>query len=244
MIMIVLIAQAGAEKKQLITYFQNNSPPKYIELNNDYTGICIDIINEINARLHSSEVAIINPTQANVPVKRIMKYIELSQEIDLFVGAAKTQSRMIHVGNFSTALYAIKGTFAKNKTNNFVYQDIDSLSGLIIGVLRGSSSVKLMNNISGVQVVKTNTIEQSLNMLAIGRIDLVYYHDLGLKWQINSLNLRGLVELVDEHEYLQSGFQYIIYNKNVSKVVIAKIDKVIESMHADGSMNKILKKYQ
>jgi len=233
---------ASSEKIQLTTYFQNNSPPKYIESNQSYTGICIDIINELNARL--DDITIINPEQVKVPVKRIMKYLELNKEIALFVGAAKTQARMDNIGSYSAALYAIKGTFAKRKTNDFVFRDRESLNGLTIGVLRGSSTVALMNSIVGVNVVQTNTIEQSLKMLAVDRVDLVYYHDLGLNWQITSLNLRDLVELVDEHQYLESGFQYILYNKNVLNEVIAKVDTVINAMHADGTIKKIIKKYQ
>jgi len=237
-------SHASSEKIKLTTYFQNNSPPKYIESNQSYTGICVDIINEINARLDSSDIAIHNPDQITVPVKRIMKYLELNREIDLFVGAAKTQARMDNIGNYSTALYAIKGTFAKRKTNDFVFRDRESLNGLTIGVLRGSSTVEVMNSVVGVNVVQTNTIEQSLKMLAADRVDLVYYHDLGLLWQINSLNLSSLISMVDEHEYLEQGFQYILYNKNVPKGAITKVDQVILSMHVDGSIDKILKKYQ
>jgi len=229
---------------KLNTYFQNNSPPRYIEFNQKTTGICIDIIDEINKRLESKKIIITNPNQIKVPMKRIIKYIELNKEIDIFVGAAKNQARINHVGKYSTPLFSIIGTFAKNKTNDFFYSGKDSLKGLSTGVLRGSISESMLQDIAGVNVVPTNTIEQSLRMLAANRIDLVYYHDLGLNWQIRSLKLNKKIEVVNAHQYLEQGHQYILYTNRVSKEVITKINKVITSMHADGSMHSIIKKYQ
>jgi len=243
-LLICCSGEAFSTEKQLVTYFQNNSPPRYFQSNKMNTGICIDVINEINHRLEATKITIINPNQIEVPMKRIMQYIELDQDIDLFVGAAKTQGRVDHIGQYSIALFPIRGTFAKNRTNNFLFTGKDSLKGLTIGVLRGSSSVELMNNIIGVNPVQTNTIEQSLKMLEAGRLDLVYYHSLGLRWQIGELNLRNVIELIDEHEYLEEGHQYIIYASHVPKEIISKVDKVIEAMRADGSMDYIVNKYQ
>jgi polar amino acid transport system substrate-binding protein len=233
---------AFAEKTLLYTYFQDDSPPRYFERNNGDTGICVDIIDALNARLEPLEIAIINPEKQKVPRKRITEYLKASEEIDLFVGGAKTEE-MEEWGQFSVPLYPLKSTFAKRRDDPSLYVDSDSVKGLTVGVLRGSRSVQTMNQIEGVTVEETNTMEQSLKKLAAGRVDLVYYHNMGLGWQIKSFNLGDHMVVVDEYKS-EPISHYIIYSKTVSPNIIAEIDTVIESMQTDGTLDRILEKYK
>ena len=87
-------------------------------------------------------------------------------------------------------------------------------------------------------------MEQSLKKLAAGRVDLVYYHDMGLAWQIKNFNLGNNVVLVDMPEKFDSSPHYIIFAKNASQKMMTEINAAIESMQADGSINRILQKYR
>ena len=241
--LVVFSHNAFAEKTLLHTYFHSDAPPRYFEINNMDTGICIDIIHELNARLEPRGISIVNPNNEKAPVARISYYLEHNEEIDLFVGAAQTDDLVKKGIQFSVPLYPLNGAFAKRKDDPFVFVNTDSLKGLTVGVLRGSRSVQTMN-IEGVTVEETNTMEQSLKKLAAGRVDLVYYHDMGLAWQIKNFNLGSDVVLVDMPEKFDSSPHYIIFSKNVSQKIITEINMAIESMQADGSIDRILQKYR
>ncbi|MBV1909815.1 MAG: ABC transporter substrate-binding protein [Kangiellaceae bacterium] len=240
---LLLGGNTHAGQTLLRTYFQNDAPPRYYEIDSINTGICIDIINEINARLAIKGIVIVNIESQKAPTKRIIHYLNVKEEIELFVGGAKTKTRLRGGAQFSIPLYPLNGTFAKRQDNPFVFVDKASLKGLTVGVLRGSRSVVAMTNITDILVEQSDTMEQSLKKLAAGRIDLVYYHDMGLAWQIKSFKLDDRLELVNQHDYIESNPHHIIYSKNVAADVIEKIDVVIESMQTDGSMALILDKY-
>lgn len=242
--LVVFSNNTGAETTLLRTYFHSDAPPRYFEINNMDTGICLDIIHELNARLEPNGISIVNPNNEKVPVKRIQYYLEQNAEIDLFVGAALTEDLVASGIQFSVPLYSLNGAFAKRRDDPFVFVNPDSLKGLTVGVLRGSRSVETMTNIEGVTVEETSTMEQSLKKLAVGRVDLVYYHDMGLAWQIKHFNLGDNVVLAEMDEKFDSAPHYIIFSKNASQKIITAINTAIESMQADGSMDRILQKYR
>lgn len=239
-----LCTSAFAQKTILHTYYHDNAPPRYFVLNNMDTGICVDIIKELNVRLESKGISIINLGDQRVPVKRILRYLENDIEIDLFVGSAKTKKRIKAGLKFSVPIYPLYGTFAKRIDDPFVIRDTNSLRGMAIGVLRGSRSVQTMNQIEGITVVETNSMELGLKMLAVGRIDLVYYHHMGLAWQIKGYGLADKLMLVNEHEYIESAPHYIVFSKKFSNDIIAEINKVIESIQENGIIDNILEKYK
>ena len=237
-------AQTLATKIDLNTYFQNDAAPRYMQANDKAAGICIEIMAQLNIRLKSHNISIINPTNERVPIKRILHSLQKTQKIDLFIGGAKTKSRIAAGVQFSTPLYPLSGTFAKRIQYPFIYTDETSLMNMTVGVLRGSRSVHTMSNIAGVKLESTNTMLQSLGKLANGRVDLVYYHDMGLAWQIKNSMLKEQLMLIDKHANIESAPHYILFSSRTSPVIIDLINNMIKAMHKDGSITEILNKYR
>jgi len=242
-LLLFILPHASAERIVLNTFFQNEAPPRYFVENSKDTGIAIDIITALNQRLDKANIVIKNNTNAKVPMKRIVRYLEQGKDIELFVGGAKNLQRMAMGQQFSRPLYMLTVTFAKHRDNDFTYSSISSLDNLHIGVLRGGRSEQMLKTLSNAHVFSINTIEQGLQMLALKRIDLLSYHQLGLAWNIQHLALNDTLVLISPDEYLEQIPHYIIYSKNISKSLIATIDTVIEAMKKDGTMNHILAKY-
>jgi len=228
----------------LHTYFQNNAAPRYLQVNDKATGIGIEILAQLNIRLKPHNISIINPNNEQVPIKRILHSLQKTKEIDLFIGGAKTKSRIASGVQFSIPLYPLSGTFAKRIQHPFIYTDETSLINMTVGVLRGSRSVQTMSNIEGVKLESTNTMLQSLQKLASGRIDLVYYHDMGLAWQIKNSPLKEQLMLIDKHPNIESAPHYILFSNRTSPPFIDLINNMIRAIQSDGSLEGILKKYR
>lgn len=241
---LCLSLQICAKQIHLYTYFQNNAAPRYMLSNDIPTGIGVDILAQLNILLKPHEISIININNDSVPITRILHSLEKNEKIDLFVGGAKTKARMLLGVQFSIPIYPLFGTFAKHKQNPFIYNNKDSLKEMTVGVLRGSRSVQTMSKFEGVKIEKTNTMQQSLKKLASGRIDLVYYHAMGLAWQIKKSNLKEQLTLIDKHENIESAPHYILFSSRTSPDIIALINNLIKTMHNDGSIGHILNKYR
>jgi len=232
-----------ADKVRLYTYFQENAAPRYMLVDGQTRGIAVDIIQQLNVLLQAYDIVIINRSVSNIPMKRILHSMQHNEQIDLFVGAAKTVERIQKGVRYSIPLYPLRGTFAKRAQNPFIFKNITSLNNMTVGVLRGSRSVQTMSSIAGVRIEKTNTMQQSLQKLASGRIDLVYYHELGLAWQIKNSPLKEQLTLINEHQYIETAPHYIIYASRTPSHIIDTINTIIKQMQVNGSLDKILNNY-
>ncbi len=243
--LVILSPLIRADERLLKTYVQSDAPPRYIYSEKGSGGVCMDIINEINRRLNGNGNANIEVENKSVPIKRILDYLVSERKISVFVGSAKTEERKNLNLQFSSPLYPIQTSFAKRSGDEFQYLDDSSLDGKIISVLRGSRSDTLVNRFGKSTIVRANSIEQSLHMLSAGRVDLVYYHDLGLAWQIRDLGLVDQISLVGDHiSFNDASEHFILYSKSVPKDIVARIDVEINKMKADGTIDSILKKYR
>lgn len=233
------LSNSYAAKIVLLTRTQNNAPPRYFVKNGISTGICVDMIDELNIRLEKDNISI-KTEKGSLPLRRLMKYLE-NGTIDIVVGLSKNKKRenKFHI---TIPIYPLTMSFAKRQADPFEYTDIDSLRGVKIGTLGGASSSKTMKKIDGAYVSETTTIEQALKKLKAGRINLVFYHNLGLSWQIKEFNLSNDLLLV-KNPFLSKG-HHIAISKKVSPDVVSKINMAIKSMRSGGVIDKILAKYK
>lgn len=227
---------------RLKTQFQYNAPPRYFVEGEIDKGVCIDIINVLNTRM-MGDFRIYNPGNRHIPVSRIFNTIK-NNEIDIWVGSAKTDERQLAGIKFSIPLYNLKGAFAKRSDFNFKFINAASLQGVRVGVLRGSRSIETMRSFSGVEILEFNTMEQALKGVASGRIDLAYYHDMGLKWQIKYYEFRDKLTLAELSISIESAPHYIMFSPSVSDDIISYYNRFIDEMINDGTMQEILDKYR
>ena len=238
MICFMCFMYAHAVGMELKTVYQKDAPPRYINERGQVFGICVDIINTLNTILRERNIRIVT-IDNDMPFVRLRKHLE-SGEIDVFFGLTKNKERE-KLYRYANQLYEIHYTFAKLKSNPFEYTGEASLKDKVVGALRGSNSAKIISRIQGVEVNLVNTIPQSFEMLMLKRIDMIYYHNLGLEWNIKQSEYRNDLKLVI-NPYV-SAHQYMAFSKNVSSDIV-QVEEVLSSMSEDGTIAKIMEKYR
>lgn len=226
----------------LQTSFQD-SIPKYIQQQNSVSGICFDIITELNKRLQTKKILISyprTPADAFMPWKRIQLYLE-SGKLDIVVGMAKNEKRLQLYTFSQEALYTVHSVLAISADTPFRYRSLADLTGKHITAVRGTKTSKMLADVPQIQLSLVKTPTAALQMLLSGRSNLAFYHDLGLAYIIKKNNWQDKIILekgVDEYEH------FIAYNKKTPVAVREQIDSELAAIKRDGTMKRILDSYR
>jgi len=234
-------AEAGHSEVLLRTSFQH-SVPKYIQTQGQTSGICFDIITELNHRLKPHAIRIVYPdtTTPFIPWKRMQSYLE-EGKLDIVIGMAKNKKRLKKYHFSNESLYTVLSVFAVPAGTSFKYHSLDDLRGKYIIAVQGTKTAKKLADISGVNLVLTNSPTAALKMLLAHRGDMVFYHDLGLAYIIKANNWQDAVELKRGMEKYD---HFIGYNRGVPAAVRSAIDQELATMKEDGVMELILSRYR
>lgn len=226
---------------ELKTEFQD-SAPKYFTKEGKIIGICVDIIAELNKRLKPNDIIIILKDKSNpfIPFKRLQSDLEVG-DIDIFVGFAKDEKRANLYKFIKTPAYMVQSTFAKLKKDKYEFTTKESLAGKKIAFIAGSATGDQISKVENIIGDTSDNLEVALQKLAEGRVDLVFYHTLGMGYSIKELGFSNKITFTKKafEEYAH----YIALSKKVPDNVIVTVEKVLQEMTKKGIIDKILKKY-
>ncbi|MCX4027699.1 transporter substrate-binding domain-containing protein [Endozoicomonas sp. SM1973] len=224
---------------ELKTAFQSKAPPRYFIEDDNAKGICVDIIADLNKRLEKNNIKIVS-INIDMPISRLKEYLK-SGALDVFLCLSKNKDRE-KIYQYSTPLYKMQYTFAKLTTNSFEFNGENSLKGFAFGVLQGTNSAKRLGMVKGVTIFALHSIDQGYKMLLHKRIEAMFYHNLGLGWNIKKNNeFKGKIILVDNPFITKE--QYMVFSQKVSKEVITKVEKALSTMYIDGAVSVIMENY-
>ncbi|OQY29092.1 MAG: hypothetical protein B6244_05125 [Candidatus Cloacimonetes bacterium 4572_55] len=218
------------------------SPPKYYPEGDVIKGVCYDIITELNERLRVDSIKIQpkNPKGPFRPLKRLL-YDLKKGKIDMFVGLAKTADRE-QIYQFSTVpVYEVSSVFAKSKKDSFDFRGSISLKGKKISYLRGSKTGRELKKIDGIITQGVPKLTTALEKLGYGKVDLIFYHNMGLLFTAKKLGVLDRIDLTKTSYGIY--YQYIAFNKQISSEIIEKIDEALFEMMEDGSLDRIVQDY-
>jgi ABC-type amino acid transport substrate-binding protein len=230
-----------ASGTELKTEYQRAAPPRYFLDSGKPTGICVEIIDTLNTRLKGKNIKIVSVNN-EMPFARIMKDLK-DAKIDIFLCAAKNKERLKYLDYDPSLLLDVYYTLVKHKTDTFEYLGQESLNGKRISALRGTTSARGISKVPGVKTNLTNTMFAALKMLTLRRVDLVYYHNLGLSWNVGqSPEFKDLMVMKAR---IKSSPQYLVFSKtaNVSESVKSTIRNEIALMVNEGIIDEIISKY-
>jgi len=71
----------------------------------------------------------------------------------------------------------------------------------------------------------------------------VYYHQLGLAWEIKEGGFTNRIALT-KNAFGEVKMHYVMFSKSVPRNVIDEIDHALAAMKADGTIDTILAAYQ
>ncbi len=239
--LLFFVPSAVSAETVLQTGFQESSP-KYILQNSTISGICFDIIVELNRRLQEEEIRISYPQSGDpfVPWKRIQRYLQ-SGELDIVVGMAKNNQRQKIYAFSKESFYTIRAVFAQRSGGvPAVYQSFTDLGEKQVIAVRGTKTAKMLVE-NHVNISLTHSPTAALQMLLADRGELVFYHDLGLAYIIKENAWQNRVILGS----IQSTYEHFIgYNRSVPLSIRNQIDNKLRSMKNDGTISDILERYR
>ena len=111
-----------------------------------------------------------------------------------------------------------------------------------VGVLRGAAINQLVTKIPDIRIVEAATIHESLLKLREREVDLVFYHDLGLGWDIKDGGFTGHIVLANQP--FEADSQCIMFTKIVPYNVRVPIANALSDLDREGTIDKILKAYR
>lgn len=226
---------------ELKTDFQE-SPPKYFVENDTIKGLCVEIIDSLNMQLESEDIYIVavDPGSPFVPFSRIQARLR-EEETDIFVGMARSSGREVHYQFLDTPCYEVCSIFAKKASSSFEFNSPSDLIGQTVGVVAGSKTGKQLESLEGIEIFGVQNLEQGIKMLDADRLDLFFYHSLGLGFSIKKLGLSD--ELILTKNSYENYAHYIAFNKSISPAVMEKVEEALKTLHAEDMIITIMESY-
>lgn len=222
-----------------INFVEEGKWPPFTPNKYGYTqeGLSYILMKEIFSRLN------IEVNLELVPQRRMLKYLEYGRK-DASTIISKNKSRMEYI-NFSDSIIQKKGFIYYSKRNTFDWEKYEDLKGLKIGVVAGHNlghefieATKKYNldiNISA-------NAEENFNKLAHNKIDVLLSTEATANYFLNDITYGNRITHAAKQYY--SKYYYIGFSKkSKAKILIPKVNKVINQMKKDGSLKRILAKY-
>jgi polar amino acid transport system substrate-binding protein len=146
----------------------------------------------------------------------------------------------------------ISNAFFSTHDTNWLYQDIDSLSSIRLGIIKGydygkslSQYIEINTNSNRLVILtgNNNVLSRAVNMLLAHRIDVLVESDVVFWYRVNQLGLSKQVKHVGQaSEPIKAYIAFSPVNKNSIDYAQILSDGILE-MRKNGDLERILLKY-
>jgi ABC-type amino acid transport substrate-binding protein len=223
----------------LRTAYQKDSPPRYFVEGGIDKGVCVDLISALNEKLAKHNIHIVpTGTYTLAEINTMMD----KNELNMFVGLMKTPEREQKFVFSSVPVFGVRGQFAKLVSDPFEYTGEGSVRGKRVCVLRGAAINQLITKMPGIRFMEAATINECLKKLRGRETDLVFYHDLGLGWDIKAGGFAGQIALANKP--FEADSQYIMFTKQMTIEVKIIVSNELLELDREGTIDKILRAYR
>jgi polar amino acid transport system substrate-binding protein len=202
-------------------------------------GVCVDLIHALNEKLAKHNIHIV--PAGTYTLAEINTMLD-KNELNMFVGLMKTPEREQKFVFSSVPVFGVRGQFAKLVSDPFEYTGEGSVRGKRVCVLRGAAINQLITKMPGVQFTEAATIHECLQKVRGREVDLAFYHDLGLGWDIKAGGFTGQIALANKP--FEADSQYILFTKQVTIEVKIIVSNELLELDRDGTIDKILRAYR
>jgi len=219
-----------------------DSPPKAMSQGASVSGICHDIIHELNLRLADSGLRIdyLSPEMRFLPWKRSQRFLAKGR-LDLIVGMAISDPRkaLYHFSRFP--IYQVHSILVGRTDSPIPRGGLQGLAGQYVIAIRGTKTARMLQEQGGIHVSLAPNPLAALEMLLARRGDYVFYHDLGLLYLIKSHHWQGkLAQMAVIERY----GHYVAYSRQLPLATRDLIDKTLDRMREDGTLERIVQAYR
>ena len=229
---------AQDEGPHSLIFVKQNSKPKYYEDNAQ--GLCGEIYSALIAGLAAYDIKV-EVLQTNYPIKRLLNMMEAG-DAHVFCGAGRNAAREQMFVYSKLPVYSVSNVVSARGDASIEISSMDDMAEqeLVIGALFGTSSAKWLKTHEGLRVSdKFDSPEEGLASVASGKIDVFYYHDLGLNYLTRTSHPSLKVLPVK----FRTVPQWLLYSKEADPKLIKQLDAELAIMTNSGALKKIQQKY-
>ncbi|ASP40065.1 hypothetical protein CHH28_15895 [Bacterioplanes sanyensis] len=214
-----------------------NWPPFSFDAERPYRGIDVDLANEISKRVG------FDFTIDTCPFERCLLEMELGR-LDLMSGIALTPKRAKYMdyahfpyAEVSTAFFVRRG----EEERLLRYEDLYNLQIGVVSEAHYFDRFDIDNNLN-----KTvfHSEKLMIKLLSLGRIDTFVSHQTTGAYEIMNQGFKGTLVQAPYSPGSRIPIYFAISQKSPHRSLLPAINKAIKDIHADGTMEKILKKYR
>lgn len=236
------IVPASITAQVLKTEFQDVEP-KYIQTASGYSGICVDILEELQKGLNKHDLQIIFPKNFTPP-KRIRSNMAAGIT-DLHCGSARSKAREKMFYFSRQPLYPVNTVVAGRAAEPLEIQSMNDLisSQAVVSSVHETNTHKLLRSQKGLILGPgPRNSMNGLDMLEKERIRFFVYHDLGIFWLIKKTKKESLFRIQPAN--LRHYAHWMIYSHHLEQSVRQLIENELEKLHNSGVIESIVTRYR
>lgn len=231
-------SHAQEETGNSLIFVKQNSKPKYFD--DDSQGLCGEIYSALIAGLAARDIKVeVLPT--NYPIKRLLNMVELG-DAHVFCGAGRNAAREQLFVYSKLPVYSVSNVVSATGDAAIEISSMEDMTkqDFVIGALFGTSSAKWLKTHEGLRISdKFDSPEEGLASVASGKIDLFYYHDLGL----NYLTRTAYPSLKVLPVKFRTVPQWLLYSKQTDPTLVERIEAELAVITNSGALKRIQQKY-
>ena len=237
-ICLLIVLMVGLNANEFKVVLADYKPYSWLDKEGNVKGIEIDILNEaIGKRLNIPIKIYI------LPWKRAQNYVKDGQA-DAFIAVSTKQRASYTKRNEEKFLYWGVSLFS-NKTNFHFeslkeVQKVASLKPFLLGSMIGNGWSE--KNLANMNVHWVNSMNQLLMILEKNRIDALADSPLVIKYHLKDVYFKNTI--IELKRFLELPMYLSVSKKSPFLWILPKFDETIKTMKEDGTLDKILNKYQ
>ncbi len=243
LLLIVLALPLPAHSEQSLSFVtvENFAPYAWLQDGNP-TGIDVEIIDDLSQR---SGIPV---TISLLPAKRLIQMIKTGIAHGGFA-AFKTPAREEIADFIETPVHLSTYQIFVKKDAEFDFQSTKDLHGKSIGKNRGfhiSEEFSKAEADGKIHIVEVSKMEQNIEMLNKGRLDVFVGNKLEVAYTLRQLGLSNMILPLPVPVRTPQGAHLMI--SKAAKIddrrdIIKRLSETLLGMQSDGTLNKIYEKY-
>jgi polar amino acid transport system substrate-binding protein len=202
-----------------------------------FRGIDIDITNKL------SEALGITIEIQHHPWARALELMR-SGQADMITGIAYTPERETFMHYVPISYYSVRPVFYTQKGKGHLTQSYNDLYGPSVGYSLNSAYFEPFNSDTKINKVGLSKEEQLLQVLALGRIDIIIGTDPNISYDVARLGYRDVLEPTTYQPPNKTELFIALSRKSRAIDIAVDIEKVLRLLKANGYIDKIIKTYR
>lgn len=240
--LLSLATSAQAQELQLRTVQQSGSTIKYDpDGGAQRPGLCMDIlraVERVDPALHFTGL------EQQVPLKRVERLLAdgLADAVFCLLKSPDREKQWRYV---SVPLYTIRHVVVQRADDTRQFDNLSELTALSrqrpVLVTRGTALARRLTT-AEVHIAEVSSEREALQMLALGRADVIYGQDINLQRHIIDSKLADKVKI--GRTVFQEEAQYLAIRADLPAAHEERLTQALRRLERDGTLRQLADKYR